>query len=192
MSKPAEKPLSQLITFVKERRAYLRMRQQDVADRSGVSHGWVGSLEANRLKSYPLTDTLIKLSKALVAVGETPGMVANFLQLVQAGSFSNHHVREVASGKRRMVDLVNDAIAGRVEPPDSAEGAGERFHDQAARSTHLSQILVWLKEDLVPADYELARLFLRRLYEDAPISFTEFSTLNPPPKRVRLRRKGVG
>lgn len=164
--------VERLCRFVHERRRRLGLRQQDVADRSGLSLAWIGMLEAKRLKSVPRSETLVKLSNGLLLPTEAPGTLVNFLKLVLSGSLDGRVVRHVALGKQDAQVVLNDAVKGigvSGLPSGEPDVAPCLFFDQELRSERLDRILAMLKVDLTPDDFTLAQLFLKRLYDEGPV-----------------------
>ncbi|HEY9724461.1 MAG TPA: helix-turn-helix transcriptional regulator [Oscillatoriaceae cyanobacterium] len=170
MAQVEKNAVDRLKTFVQARRRHLGWRQQDVADRTGLSLAWVGMLESGRLKNPPRTETLIKLSKGLHLRDETPGALLNFLQLVIAGSFAPTVVRRVANGKADVTGAMSAGTRGKglsKLAPGEQDLAAAIYHNTARRSQNLQLILKLIADDLSPDDLALAKMLLERLYDGA-------------------------
>lgn len=167
-SKAEEVALANLGTFSRERRHHLEMRQQDLADRSGLSPAWIGMLEAHRLRSWPLKDSIQKLVQGLKIAEERPGNLYSFLDLVLAGRVGVRAVRQVASCRRTLDEVLKEILDGKgIElAPDADEMATALFLDRDMRSRRFETVLAMLKEDLSEDDYVLASLLIKRLYEE--------------------------
>lgn len=182
--------VERLREFVVERRHHLGFRQLDLAKRSGLSLAWVGMLEAKRLKSPPRLETLNKLSAGLLLPGEPPGALHNFLRLVLAGSLDSRLIRQVAVGKRVAQTVIDEAVKGlgvSEIPADGKDLAAALFFDQELRSERLDRILALLKVDLAPGDLTLAELFLKRLYDEAPVPLVSH---RPQKRRASSNARG--
>lgn len=164
-------PLEALRAFVLTRRKKHGFKQREVAERSGVSQSWVASLEAGRLKTLPLRDTLIKLAKGLHSSGEQPGGLFNFLELVLNGTFASETVQAVASGTRDLAVVLNDAVSGvglAAEPEGGAPTEYESiFYNREMRAEGLAQVLRVLKRDFAADDFVVARRLIELLYENS-------------------------
>lgn len=168
--------VERLREFGVERRHALSLRQQDVATRAGVSLAWVGMLEAGKLTSMPRKETLMKYAKGLLMPRETQGMLYNFLEFVLAGTFDRADVAAAALGQLSPAKIMTDALnTPRVvtERSPQLEEAPAIFHDHELRSQRLQDVIEILREDLHPNDLTLAEAFLKRLYDNVPVSIEE-------------------
>lgn len=180
--------VERLRAFGVERRHTLGLRQQDVAKRSGVSLAWVGMLEAGKLVSLPRKETLLKYAKGLLLPAETQGMLYNFLELLLSGIFDRETSDAVALGHRVSGDVMNEAVKETAPARPRTvqlEQAPDIFHDHEMRSARFQQAIAILSEDLHPDDARLAEAFLKRLYDNVPVS------LNEPLGHSGPRRRGA-
>lgn len=161
--------LERLALFTVERRNLLSLRQQDLADRSGLSIAWIGKLEGRRLTGAPLNDTLKRLVVGLRHPDELPGNLYSFLELLLAGRIGPRTAKQVALGRRSVDEAIKDLLEGKgVELSKLDQGMSTAlFLDRDLRSRRLETILAMLQEDLSEDDFQLASLLVRRLYEDA-------------------------
>jgi transcriptional regulator with XRE-family HTH domain len=182
--------VERLREFGLERRHALSLRQQDVATRAGVSLAWVGMLEAGKLTSLPRKDTLLKYAKGLLMPAESQGMLYNFLEFVLAGSISQSERSGVAHGKIKpgvlMAMKLNPSATSTADLPHLEE-APSIFHDHELRSHRLQQVIDILREDLHPNDATLAEAFLKRLYDNVPVSVDELVGHAGPRRRAPIR-----
>ena len=176
--------VERLRKFVLTRRHRLQARQKDISDRSGVSIGWIGLLEAGKLQTPPRTDTLNKLVRGLTLVGETPGTLYNFLELVLAGSLDTKVIQEVADGTTDALTAMAKAVegVGVSELPTNTQDASLLLN-QGLREKRLDRVLSLLKVDLGARDFGLAQIFLQRLYDIDHVSQPQLSPKSPPRKR---------
>lgn len=169
MGKHEKEALERLRDFVITRRKSRDWRQQDVADRAGLSQSWVASLESARLKNTPQNETLIKLAKGIALPDESSGSLYNFLELVLAGSFEPDVVGEVARGELDPRDAMHQATHGvgvSFTPPDEPDAAASIFFDRELRSEGRDLVLKVLRRDLGADDFQVARRLIDLLYQE--------------------------
>lgn len=182
--------VQQLREFVLERRHRLRLRQQDLADRTGLSLPWVASFETGRLGGPPRKDTLIKLSQGLSLPNETPGGLFHYLELILLGSIGAEIVSKTAKGEMSLEEAVEhiqrkaQALDELVEVmSDHAAVFSQVLHSREFKSQRLEQALSIIKIDLSPQDFAVASMLLHRLYDQLPVP------LQPPPTAAPRRRR---
>ena len=144
--------------FVKERRSRLGASQLDLHRLSGVSLGWIGSLEAGRLKGPPRPSTLARLAKGLALDGEFPGTLTNFLTLAMADVLADETINAVARGETDTLAAMQAASRGEGL---STQGHKPIIPDQWAR---LDKVLAQIRGDLRGRDYLIAASVLEALY----------------------------
>lgn len=151
-----------LSRFVLDRRRRLNLTQSEVAERCGVSSGWVAGVESCRFQSPPRKNYIHHLANGMIIPGETPGALFNFLELVIAGSIAEDVIKEVARGDRPAAEAMAMAAqgVGVTVLPDTPQD-----NDQMHRLRRYHRVLSLLKLDLSNRDYVIAEGLLSKLYE---------------------------
>lgn len=161
-----------LRAFVVARRKHMGLSQQKVAERSGVSMGWIGMLESSRLKNPPLKDTLLKLSKGLRLPVEDAGALYNFMNLYIVGSFSDERAQQVASGEVDTAAVLSEAVHEgkglRELAPGEPDMAYQIFSDRQDADADLALVLSRIERNVKAAHFETIKVILQTLFLEGP------------------------
>lgn len=158
-------PIELLRRFVVTRRKHLEMNQQLLHEASGLSTGWIGSLEAGRLTAKIKPQSLQRLATGLVLADETPGTLCNFLYLVLSNALTDEVIQDVAQGQKRCAVAMQEATRGHGVPDRfSTCFKDKKGEERAERNRRKNRALDILRFDLTQRDYGIVEAVIGQVY----------------------------